>query len=212
MFSSLFFLSPARTLPYYNKTRKSFTLIELVVVIAIIAILAAIIAPNAFRAIEKAKIARVCEDAKTLKTAAYNMYTDTGFWPGSNWSDDSGHDPLSPADRGEGFVTSPTHGSGASQAQIMWDGPYIDRWFRNPWGGWYWWDYNYLDQNGDGIDSEHVLWIDNGRGNSGRRIPLSSREKIDDKLDDGNLDTGRVQTWQGSHSGGNLGFILIQGY
>jgi prepilin-type N-terminal cleavage/methylation domain-containing protein len=38
---------------------RAFTLIELIVVIAIIAILAAIVAPNAFRAIEKAKVAKI---------------------------------------------------------------------------------------------------------------------------------------------------------
>jgi len=82
---------------------KAFTLVELIVVIAIIAILAAIIAPNAFRAIEKAKLARVEADAKAIKSAAFAMYADTGMWPGSNWGGEIG-DPLDGADRGEGFV------------------------------------------------------------------------------------------------------------
>jgi general secretion pathway protein G len=186
--------------------KKAFTLIELIVVIAIIAILAAIIAPNAFRAIEKAKIARVEADAKAIKTAAYAMYADTGMWPGSNWGDEA-RDPLQGADIGEGFVF---RGDDPDMPDA-WDGPYLEKWSRNPWGGWYWWDYNDADQNGDGIGREHVLWIDNGRENAGHRIPLSLRIKIDEKLDDGNLDTGRIQTWQGSHETGNFGFILIQG-
>ncbi|OPX29967.1 MAG: hypothetical protein B1H08_02735 [Candidatus Omnitrophica bacterium 4484_171] len=185
-----------------------FTLIELIVVIAIIAILAAIVAPNAFRAIEKAKLTRVTEDSKNIKTAAYAMYADTGMWPGSNWGDDAGSDPLAGAPQGEGFVFSSNR---ANFPGTWWNGPYLDKWFKNPWGGWYWWDYNAADQNGDGIGNEHVLWIDNGRGNSGKRIPLESRIKIDERLDDGDLDTGRVQVWQGNHTNGNLGFILIQG-
>jgi len=187
---------------------KSFTLIELIVVIAIIAILSAIVAPNAFRAIEKAKISRVSQDSKNIETAAYAMYSDTGMWPGSNWSDDAANDPLAGAPQGEGFVFSSNR---ANFPSSLWDGPYLEKWPKNPWGGWYWWDYNHADQNGDGIGREHVLWIDNGRGNQGKRIPLASRTKIDDKLDDGDLDNGRVQVWQGNHTNGNFGFILIQG-
>ena len=94
---------------------------------------------------------------------------------------------------------------------VYWEGPYLEKWTRNPWGGYYWWDFNYLDQNGDGIDREHVLWIDNSRDNAGRRIRLRARIQIDKNLDDGNLDTGKIQVWQGNHTNGNLGYILIQG-
>lgn len=185
---------------------KSFTLIELIVVIAIIAILAAIISPNAFKAIEKAKISRVAADAKSIKSAAFAMYSDTGMWPGSNWGDETG-DLLENADRGEGFVFA----GDDPDMPDSWDGPYLEKWQRNPWGGWYWWDFNFLDQNEDGIGLEHVLWIDSGRESVGSRIPLSSREKIDENLDDGDLDSGMVQAWQGDHTNGNLGFILVQG-
>jgi prepilin-type N-terminal cleavage/methylation domain-containing protein len=196
---------------------KAFTLIELVVVIAIIAILATIIAPNAFRAIEKAKVARVVQDSKVIKTAAYAMYGDTGMWPGSNWADDSGNDTLAPADFGEGFER---RGNSANMPST-WDGPYLEKWPLNPWGGLYFWDYNSGDQNGDGVNQEHVLWIDNGGcggtytwSNAGKRIPLSSRYKIAQVLDNGNITPGgpgRVQVWQGNLTSGNLGYILIQG-
>ncbi len=185
-----------------RKSNIAFTLIELIVVIAIIAILAAIIAPNAFKAIEKSKIARVTSDCKAIKTAAYAMYSDTGLWPGSNWIDDALNDPLAGAEEGEGFVQEP------DESPISgWDGPYLEKWALNPWGGHYWWDYNNGDQNGDGINFEHVLWIDNGRDNANRRIPQTARERIDADLDDANLSTGRVQVWQTT----NMGFILIQG-
>ena len=180
---------------------KSFTLVEMIVVIAIIAVLAAIVAPSAFRAIEKAKLAKVTQDSKSIKSAAYAMYADTGLWPGSNWSDDAATDVLAGADKGEGFVFQ----GDDSDMPATWDGPYIEKWDVNHWGGWYWWDYNHGDQNGDGIGREHVLWIDNQRDNSGKRIPQGSRLKLDDMLDDGDLSTGRVQVWQTT----NLGFILI---
>ena len=195
---------------------RAFTLIELVVVIAIIAILAAIIAPNAFRAIEKAKVARVVQDSKVIKTAAYAMYGDTGLWPGSNWGDDAGtgNDPLAPANFGEGFELRGTNANMPS----TWDGPYLEKWPLNPWGGLYFWDYNDGDQNGDGVTQEHVLWIDNAAcgstSNAGKRIPLSSRYKIAQVLDNGNITTGgsgRVQVWQGNLTAGNFGYILIQG-
>ncbi|MDD5668715.1 MAG: prepilin-type N-terminal cleavage/methylation domain-containing protein [Candidatus Omnitrophica bacterium] len=194
--------------PLSAKRLKGFTLIELIVVIAIIAVLAAIIAPNAFKAIEKAKLARVEGDSRSIAAAAYSMYADTGKWPGSNWADDIPNgDTLAGAAPGEGFSF---RGNNANMP-ATWDGPYLEKWPKNPWGGTYYWDYNQGDQNGDGIGNEHVLWIDNGGGPAGFRIPLVSRTKIDQHLDDGNLHTGRIQVWQGDDTNGNLGFILIQG-
>ena len=186
--------------------KHAFTLIELIVVIAIIAVLGSIIAPNAFRAIEKAKLARVETDSKAIKTAAFAMYADTGMWPGSNWNDDAATDPLAGAAPGDGFVAR----GNDPDVPASWDGPYLEKWQRNPWGGLYYWDYNAADQNGDGIGNEHVLWVDNGWNNPGR-IPLDSRTKLDQHLDDGNLHAGSIQVWQGNDTSGNLGYILIQG-
>jgi len=61
--------------------KRAFTLIELIVVIAIIAVLAAIIAPNAFKAIEKAKVSAFCADIKSVGSAVYALYADTGRFP-----------------------------------------------------------------------------------------------------------------------------------
>jgi general secretion pathway protein G len=197
--------------------RIGFTLIELIVVIAIIAVLAAIVAPSAFLAIEKSKVARLFADSRDIATGAYHMYSDTGMWPGSNWIDDSvangGGDPLAGANPGEGFVTAPI-----VQNVPTWDGPYIEKWAKNPWGGWYYWDFNLASQNGDGIGHQHVLWVDNGGSpsnssynNANFRIPLTARQRFDTQMDDGNLTTGKIQVWQGDTTTGNLGYILIEG-
>ena len=124
---------------------KSFTLVELIVVIAIIAILAAIIAPNAFRAIEKAKISRLRQDIKTLKTAAMAYYADVGLWPPDVCpAEDPGFmrwDAYQTRCCGQDYDKLPPN-----YAQIIqdnWDGPYLEKFPRyNPWGGsydWEWW-------------------------------------------------------------------------
>jgi general secretion pathway protein G len=185
--------------------KKNFTLIELIVVIAIVAVLAAIIAPNAFRAIEKAKVSRAVADMKAIKNAAYAFYADTGTIPctkAGGW----GKDP--------GFVTPitaancwPTEGGcDAGCTDIPgWAGPYIDKWpFCSPWCK---------------MHRDPAIPILVGKYDWGRRpsygpratgiscglagvvslevygaVPVSSLKKIDEVLDDGNLDTGNVFT------------------
>ena len=102
---------------------KSFTLVELIVVIAIIAILVAIITPNAFRAIEKSKISKAISDFKTIKSAAYALYADTGRWPLN-----SGEDVwISDSDLLSNVHTWPG-----------WDGPYLEKNpDPHPWSGRY---------------------------------------------------------------------------
>ena len=210
-----------------NMTHKktAFTLVELVAAVAIIGLLSAIMIPKVMTGIDKARVAAIVTDTRSIRNAAYAMYADTGLWPGSNWVDDSAQDPLAPANAGEGFI----YRGNNPDMPSTWAGPYLDAlghnpsspsyvtgqgWRRNPWGGWYWWDFNYDDQNGDGVGFEHVLWIDNAFGNTNNRIPAKMRLKIDATLDDGNLDTGLMQVWQprGDYTNGNLGYILIQGF
>lgn len=197
--------------------KKSFTLMEITFVIVIATILLGIAMVSAWTFIEKSKIVQVVSDAQTVKEGAIAMVDDTGMWPGSNWNDDP-TDPLGGAAPGEGFVYKGNDPNMSSK----WNGPYLEKWPKNPWQGWYFWDYNEQDQNGDGIGHEHVLWIDNSgvsadKSNSGvailntNRILLKTRQKIDAKVDDGNLTTGRVQVWQGDTTHGNFGWIIIQG-
>ncbi len=61
--------------------RTGFTLIELLVVIAIIGILASTVLASLNAAREKAKIAKVNSELKSLRTAIALLEDDTGKWP-----------------------------------------------------------------------------------------------------------------------------------
>jgi len=146
-----------------RRDSRGFTLVELLVVIAIIGILAAVIAPNAFKAVEKAKVAKVEADLKAFKAASLNYYTDTGKWPTDQGP---GVDP--------GFVTNVDNVDG-------WNGPYLERWPADtPFGGKYDWDY---------WDSYRIVGIDiiNAPALTDNLMLL-----IDKDMDDGNLNTGDV--------------------
>ena len=53
----------------FNKIRKGFTLIEMIVVIAIIGILATILVPSIMSYVRKARIGAAIADAKTIKSS-----------------------------------------------------------------------------------------------------------------------------------------------
>ncbi|MCF7907970.1 MAG: type II secretion system protein GspG [Candidatus Omnitrophica bacterium] len=168
------------------KIKKSFTLIELIVVIAIIAILAAIIAPNAFRAIEKAKISATVQDFKSFKTATQAYYADVGKWP---WEGAVWNPPNWDTSNGEGYINN----DGASG----WDGPYLEGWPKANWGMDFVCYYYLSDWDADGIAESHFVSIRKNAfvtptGNS-TALPEHVRQRIDEILDDGDLDTGKLQ-------------------
>ena len=163
--------------------KKSFTLIELIVVIAIIAVLAAIIAPNAFKAIEKAKISECIADLKNFKTAVMSYWVDVGEWP---WAPQS----LGWVDVGNSFLTLGYQ----FPVCVGWDGPYLDKPKKaHPWGGKYSWPRTNI--LGDGIPYEFGIMVNSRCYPSGLGCPApySAALKIDQTLDDGNLNDGNLR-------------------
>ncbi|MCF7894113.1 MAG: type II secretion system protein GspG [Candidatus Omnitrophica bacterium] len=165
-----------------GKMKKGFTLIELIVVIAIIAILAAIIAPNAFKAIEKAKITEAVGDFKTYKTALYTLYADTGKW-GTD-AHYSGSNNYVAMDNYTELIEDPGGMAG-------WDGPYLDKLKgKTPWEG----TYVMQASNCTGGAAKEI-WLEfenNCYDGSGNNCDISdaTAEKLDEKVDDGDLTTG----------------------
>jgi len=174
--------------------RKSFTLIELIVVIAIIAVLAAIVAVNAFRAIEKAKISAVIADMKTIKKTANAYYADTGQFP---WNG-AVHGDRSEDGRGLVF----------DDGTFVWNGPYIEKWPRTPWTKddmRFYYYYYLIDWDQDGVNESHFITIRkytvNPMDPACNSDPLGQEvmQKIDSILDNGNLNTGKVQLFGGHY-------------
>lgn len=185
------------------RVKKAFTLIELIVVIAIIAILSAIITPNAFRAIEKAKISSCVNSIRSIQSAAYAFYADTGVLPCSKaggWGEDPGFiEPVTPSN-----CWSNEGGCAAGCVNVYgWDGPYLDKWPQSsPWhlggGGEYNWNLwpNYSRCGTAGIVTLEVY----------EAVPQRSLLRIDDVLDDGNLTGGDVFLVEGNRY---LQFIVV---
>jgi len=160
-----------------NKSLTGFTLIELIVVIGIIAILTVIVAPSAFRSIEKSKIARATSDMKSLRAGAISYNVDTGTWPLLGIGDGR-------RASGMGFMTN---NDGNGNTVSGWDGPYLDRWPRNPWGrpgtafgNNYYWDADSAgDDNGNGIvgEAQVIMFY----------VPAASALLLDQRYDNGVL-------------------------
>ena len=116
----------------------------------------------------------IVSDIEVIKNAASFIRLSTGYWPGSSWPESKGQngrdpkrDPLSCyCDGGNTFIYNKS-----SLIKAKWNGPYMTDWPKNVMGGTYYFDYNQADQNGDGAGNERVLWLDNGRDNSGKRFP-----------------------------------------
>ena len=91
------------------RSRKGFTLIEILVVVVIIAILAAVVVPNVLNRIGDAKSGAATSDIKTLDDAIDQYHLDTGALPTnldaliSNPGDPKWHGPYL-----KGQTTTPT--------------------------------------------------------------------------------------------------------
>ena len=158
--------------------------------------MAAIIAPNAFRAIEKAKISKAISDFKTIKTAVYALYADTGQWV---ITPPPGDHPIYNTD-----LARNVHNWNG------WDGPYIESGsYMHPWRGQYCVE---VFNIGEGPGYELYVEFENtcypSGPNLGCRVPNGSARKIDEMLDDGNLYSGNVQ-YQIPGSTDDLSWILV---
>ncbi|MFG6468102.1 type II secretion system protein [Roseateles sp. BYS87W] len=70
-------------LPAARRTRRGFTLIELIVVMAIVALLASIAAPRYFASLHKSKEAALLQSLTTLRDALDQYAADKGRYPES---------------------------------------------------------------------------------------------------------------------------------
>lgn len=66
-----------------QKSRKGFTLVELLVVIVVLAVLAAIVLPKFVGAGNRSKDSALRSDLKLIRNAVTLFYTDTGAYPAS---------------------------------------------------------------------------------------------------------------------------------
>ena len=170
--------------------KDSFTLIELIVVIAIIAILAAIIAPNAFRAIEKAKVANLVSTLRALEKGMLVYYADTGVHMYRH-----GQSPASDCPGWVGWGGTPpgcaypysvnTHTGDMGYmcnyctGLAGWDGPYLDNKVTyTPW------NQGYYHINRPSQDRVRFFMT---------YVPANMRQKIDEVMDDGVPNAGRIR-------------------
>ena len=171
------------------KKKKAFTLIELLVVIAIIALLTVIVLVNLGGAREKAKIAHVLEQIHQVRLAIELYGADTGKYPTVPCMCDC-------TKAGDPFSNNSLNVPG-------WDGPYLSLWdLAHPWHGHIGYDPSgiggRLDWDDDGVLDCAAIFLDDDRpgtasdDNQGL-IPDSALLRIDQLLDDGNLDTGNVR-------------------
>jgi general secretion pathway protein G len=102
------------------KSKRGFTLIELIAVVAIIAILAAVILPNVFGQIRKSRTSRNLSEVEDLKRASLMYFADVGRWPVDSTNNDGAIDRL--------MSNTPTGGGGLVTAAVTnWRGPYLDK-------------------------------------------------------------------------------------
>lgn len=93
-----------------ERTKRAFTMVELLIVIVIIGILAATLAPQLSNAADDAKIAKIISVADSLRTACQTHYSHTGTL----------------AHEYSGYTEAANHELSMPQTTAGWKGPYID--------------------------------------------------------------------------------------
>jgi general secretion pathway protein G len=112
-----------------SKTKKAFTLVEMMAVVVIIGILAAVIAPKFFGQVDKANKTRVLQDIESIEKAVTLYKFDTNEFP-EDLRD---------------LVKNPGENPN-------WNGPYLDKVPEDPWGN----EYQYVAPGGE--DREFDVW------------------------------------------------------
>jgi general secretion pathway protein G len=164
-----------------TEDQSGFTLLELMIVVGVIMILASFGAVAAHHTRERARLSLLYTDIRTAKMAAQRFEQDLGFYPldcGANvdpglvdkygWRDGNHSGAWDVADA-EGLLDA-------------WNGPYMEKWGRNPWGGVYEWDnyppgYSYMGIEGGAVYLS--LKSKNGAGTLG--LPPARLETILEK-------------------------------
>lgn len=154
------------------RSRRGFTLIEVITVVVVIAILAGILIPVVNGLMESGRISKATAEFRTLKTAVQRIFTDIGVVPKEVAA---GIDP--------GFKDKTKVPAIVADA---WKGPYIEQFPREtPWNAN--WDYDHASfpfWNEDGRVNNEVAISHRARmGGPAGAIRESSAEELDRSLD-----------------------------
>ena len=151
-------------------SRGGFTVVEIMIVVSIVGIVAAVALPSFIKARGKARISRMINDLRTVYDA-FNMYAmEHGNYP--EHGDGVG---------GLAYLNNTPQPVAEFLTGTKWQEP------TSPGGTWIYYHWQ--------AGSVHGIFVDDFNFNTGR-APMASTadfQKIDDKIDDGDLLTGRFQ-------------------
>ncbi|MFH1404663.1 MAG: prepilin-type N-terminal cleavage/methylation domain-containing protein [Patescibacteria group bacterium] len=167
-----------------EKEQKAFTLIELLVVIAIIAILSSIVYSKISSSIVSTKVSRSVMEVDRIQEAFKLFEADTGAWPARCRIQNNCSVTIDP------FLNN--------LGVNGWKGPYITKGIYNTvhgWGGHL--GLERYDINSDGVLEVFIIFDDDPPGGTPKDIGSISDANlllIDQKIDDGDLSTGRFRS------------------
>jgi prepilin-type N-terminal cleavage/methylation domain-containing protein len=160
------------------KNQEGFTLFELVVVLTVMLILAAFTSSATLHSRERARLSRLYDDIRLVKSAAQMFKQDMGFYP---FDACKGVDPGMAEKYGwkSGCHSGVWETADANGLLNDWNGPYLKKWMNNPWGGKYDWENFPPGFNQGGIVGGAVfLGIKPLRGGGGSGMPTAKYEEI----------------------------------